>query len=246
MKSSHPQLSIIIPAYNEESRLPPTLDKIQRYMSKKKLEYELILVNNASNDKTPIIMKEFRERNGFTKVLTTEKKGKGLAVKTGIMAASGRYILFTDADLPTPIEEIEKFISCLSNGNDLAYGTRNTSQSKILVKQPFLRRLLGKAMKLYTIIFIFPRKPRPTDTQCGFKMYKKKVARELFRRQTLNGGMFDVEIMYIAKKHHYKMSEVSVIWENKKQSKVNIIKSVITNPFKLLSIPLKDFLGYYN
>lgn len=242
------EISIVIPAYNEANRLPATVERIIQLISSMNIEYELILVNNASKDGTLEYMNSFASahKNINVKVLSTPTKGKGLAVKTGMLSAVGKYVLFTDADLSTPIEEIEKLLPFVKEDYDVAYGTRAMKESVIVTPQPLHRRLLGTALKVILSFLIFTLPPRPTDTQCGFKMYKRDAVRLLFSRQTLDGGMFDVEIIYIGRKHHLMMKEVPVLWaDDSKNSKVNIWKSMITNPAKLVGIRLKDILGYY-
>lgn len=211
-------LSIVIPAFNEEKRLPLSLRKILDFFEKRSETTEIIVVDDGSTDSTvEVIQNQFPQ----VRVLQLEKNyGKGAAIRLGMLSSKGNYILFCDADLSTPIYEIDKLIPKLNDGYDIAIGSRAIDPSLIKLHQPFYREFMGKTfnkiVQLFTISGI-------KDTQCGFKMFKNAVAYELFSKSKINGFSFDVEILFLARKSNYKIAEVPVEWYNDSKTKVNPI-----------------------
>ncbi len=205
-------LSIVIPAYNEEKRILETLNRITDYFKNRSEVYEIIVVNDGSTDKTKELIEDFLKKNNFM---------SQIAVRTGVLSSIGELILFTDADLSTPIEEYEKLLSYIRNGYDIAIGSRALKESKIVVRQPFYREIAGKAfnkvVQLLTVKGI-------NDTQCGFKLFKGDVGREIFSKCNLNGFSFDFEFLFYAKKLNYKIIEVPVIWMHREHSKVKLLR----------------------
>lgn len=213
------ELSIVIPAYNEEKRIKNTLYRIINYFEYKEFKYEIIVVNDGSTDNTVNIVKGVKNKK--IKVLTNNPNmGKGYAVKRGVLAAKKKHILFSDADLSTPIEEIEKFLPYLHN-YDVLIGSRNLKESDIQVKQPFIRSKLGKSFPFLVRCLLLKN---IKDTQCGFKLFQKHTIKPIFEKQTLNGFSFDGEILYIAQKLNYKIKEIPITWINSLGSKVNTLK----------------------
>ncbi len=242
----HIFLSIVIPAYNESNRILPSLDKISEYFSRKKIKYEVIIVNDGSPDNTSEVAGSFcRKHREFRLISYKKNRGKGYATKKGVLSAKGSYILFTDADLSAPIEEWESLFKWIKKGNDFAFGSRSLDIKKVKLKQPFYRRFFAFLAKVYArcVIFTFTNPPR--DAQCGFKMFTRKSAFFLFGKQRLDGGMFDTEIIYLAKKFNIKAKEVPVVWVNNPDSKINFIKCVIFDPIDLAKIRIWDMLGRY-
>jgi dolichyl-phosphate beta-glucosyltransferase len=233
-------ISIIIPAYNEEKRIDSTIKKILIYSKKRFNKYEIILVDDASIDKTTKIVSKYKK----VKILKNKKnKGKGYSIKKGIFNAKYEFILFTDSDLATPIFELEKLIDKINKGYDIVISSRNLKTSKIITKQPIYRQFLGKIFPyLVKLIVISNIK----DTQCGFKLFKKDVAVIIAKKQTLNRYCFDVEQLLIAKKMGFKIKEIGVKWIDKKGSKVNIIKDSLQMLIDLFIIKYKSLRGYYN
>lgn len=228
------ELSIVIPAYNEEKRISDSLKKVISFFDKNKEDYELLVVNDGSKDKTVEIIKEFSKNNKRVKLIDYKtNRGKGYAVKTGVLAANGKKILFSDADLSTPIKEYEKLNEWYKKGFDICVGSRRLSGSKIYVKQPLHRRIIGKAfVTLVKMLSSLDLK----DTQCGFKLYNAKKAKKIFLKQKIDGFSFDVEVLYLAKKNGYSIKEVPVEWnDSERYSKVNPVKE----SFKMLSDLIK-------
>jgi len=224
------EISIIIPAYNEERRILPTLEKVYGYFSeKRKMDFEIIVVDDGSKDNTEKVIKNFaKDKFERVKLIKHRKnKGKGAAVKTGVLEARGDLILFTDADLSTPIEEFEKLKKTIERGYDIVIGSRGLPESKIVVPQPWYRRYIGRLFPLFVRLIVMKN---IRDTQCGFKMFKKKIAKELFANLETSGFAFDVEILFRALKKNYSVKEIPIIWINSPASKVTFLKG----PIKML------------
>ncbi len=210
-------LSIIIPAYNEEKRLPASLVKVQEYLAGSKWEFsEIIVVDDGSRDRTAQVA-----RDAGVKVLQNPgNRGKGYSVKHGMLAATGEWSLLTDADLSSPIGEVEKLWDAAErSGAEVAIGSRAVDRSLVGVHQSFAREMSGRifnaAMRVVTGL---PFK----DTQCGFKLFESAAAQQVFRRQQLDGFGFDVEVLFIARRLGYASIEVPVRWDNVEGTKVSL------------------------
>ena len=215
-------LSIVIPCYNEEQRLPQTIEQIERYLEGKD-DYELILVDDGSSDGTRMVMDTAAERNRFVRVeALPHNRGKGRALAEGVAAAKGSEILVTDADLSTPIEELPKLQGELERGAGVAIASRALKGSRVEVAQPFYRVLMGKAFNLLVQAVLLPG---IWDTQCGFKLFRADVAHDVFAELTTDGFGYDPEVLYRAKRRGVKIAEVPVIWRNSAPTKVSPIKS---------------------
>ncbi len=213
------KVSIVIPAYNEENRLPATLKKITDYLKTKNLENEIIVVDDGSEDRT--IQVAIREG---VKILKNPKNiGKGYSVKRGVLSATGDYIFFMDADLSTPIEEIDKFLLYLEKYDyDIVIGSRASKDAEIIKHQAKLRERMGKIFNFFVrILFNLPYK----DTQCGFKGFRKEVAKTLFPNIKIKGFAFDVEVLLKAREKNYRIKELGVRWINSPNSRVKISSS---------------------
>lgn len=236
-------LSIVIPAYNESKRLPKTLDRISNYLNQKRWSDEIVVVDDGSNDNTKDIAYEFCKINPNIKLLINPiNKGKGYSVRRGILDSRGKYILFTDADLSTPIEDVEKLMSHIDKGYDIAIGSRSIKGSRVILHQPFARQSMGKIFNKIVQIFTVRK---IIDTQCGFKLFTNKAAKAIFTYQRLNEFSFDVEALFIAKKFNLKIKEVPVTWCNSPSSKVRILKDPILMLFDLLRIRFYELMGFY-
>lgn len=233
-------LSVVIPAYNEEQRILPTLEKINSYFRSKDYTFEMIVVDDGSTDKTSSLINNL----SFEVTLLRNEKniGKGYSVKRGVSSAHGKYILFTDADLSTPIEETEKLICSLEEGADVAIGSRALPTSLIRIRQPWWREGMGKVFNLFVQGLVFKG---VKDTQCGFKCFRREVARRLFYQQKIKGFSFDVEILFLAKNLGYKIKEIPVIWVNSKDSKVHPIIDATKMLFELFRIRLNYLRNWY-
>ena len=213
-------LSIIVPAYNEEKRLGRTLEKIRTYFQEKDYAYEVIVVDDGSSDNTVFVASDsLLAKESMLKIVKNEvNRGKGYSVRRGMADAVGELILFTDADLSTPIEEIEKLKLYLSDGFDAAIGSRSIKGSEVKSPQPKYRVLMGKTFNLMVRAVVLRGF---IDTQCGFKLFKKNCIENVLPEMKIDGFSFDVEMLYIATRNGYKIKEVPVVWIDYKGSKVN-------------------------
>jgi len=227
-------LSIVVPAYNEEKRLPKTLVEIDKYLRKQSYEYEIIVVNDGSKDKTAEIVKSLKFKVQNLKLIDNkENKGKGAVVRQGLLEAEGEYRLFTDADNSTSIDQVEKLLPYFKEGFDIVIGSRDVKGAVISNPQPWYRIILGNVFNL--MVQIITGLWGIWDTQCGFKALSANVANDIFPRCKINRWAFDPEILIIAKKLDYKIKEVPIVWENDPESKVKL-KGMIKMGFDLLRI----------
>ena len=222
-ETARPRLSVVVPCYNEEQRLPRTIEGIERYFEAKRIPYELILVDDGSVEGTRMIMDRAAEQNSNVRVeALPHNRGKGRAIATGVAVARGSEILVTDADLSTPIEELEKLQAALDNGVGVAIGSRSVKGSRVEVSQPIYRVLMGKTFNLIVQALLLPG---IWDTQCGFKLFRADVARAAFDGLTSERFGYDPEVLYRAKKQGVKIAEVPVVWRNSTPTKVSPISS---------------------
>ena len=219
------QFSIVIPAYNEETRLPPTVLETIRWCSVRNLDFELIIADDGSQDRTLALARLFEESNHRVRALACPHMGKGAAVRMGVLNAKGRLILFMDADGATPLDEIPKLVAALEQGSDVAIGSRVPKRSgEIEVETSLHRKLIGRSFAFFVNLFACEG---ITDTQCGFKMFRKDAAAAIFSRQRTQGFAFDVEILFIAKRLSLSIAEIPVNWVAQPNSKVNLITDSI-------------------
>jgi dolichyl-phosphate beta-glucosyltransferase len=218
-----PHLSVVVPAYNEEKRLPRTIEQIERYLDGRRVSYELILVDDGSSDGTRKVMDEAARRNPRVRLeVLAKNRGKGRALATGVAVARGDQVLITDADLSTPIEELEKLESALKAGAGVAIASRSIKGSRIEVPQPIYRMLMGKVFNLIVQLVLLPG---IWDTQCGFKLFRADVACPVFAALTTDGFGYDPEVLYLAKRRGVRIAEVPVVWRNSAPTKVMAIRS---------------------
>jgi dolichyl-phosphate beta-glucosyltransferase len=218
-----PELSIVVPCYNEEQRLPRTIEQIERYLAARGVSYELILVDDGSSDGTRKIMEAAAERNAAVRLeALAQNRGKGRALAEGVAAARGAEILVTDADLSTPIEEIDKLMAELDKGAGVAIASRALKGSRVEVSQPIYRVLMGKVFNLLVQAVLLPG---IWDTQCGFKLFRADVAHDVFAALTTDGFGYDPEVLYRAARRGVRIAEVPVVWRNSAPTKVSPIKS---------------------
>jgi dolichyl-phosphate beta-glucosyltransferase len=213
-------LSIIIPAHNEESRLSKTLEEILAFTSSQPFSSEIIIVENASIDRTLTIARDYAGKNLLISVIHDERPGKGLAVKTGMLAASGDYRFICDADLSMPAFEISRFIPPALEGVDIGIASRE-APGAIRYNEPPMRHFAGRVFNTLVRLIVLPGLQ---DTQCGFKCFSRHAAETLFPLQTIPGWTFDVEILAIAQKMGFKIAEVPIPWYYQGDSKVRVIK----------------------
>lgn len=247
-----PGLSIIIPAYNEARRLPNTLRAIDDYVTSLGAPAEIVVADDGSSDETLPIARAFTPRTAAYHVLSLPHRGKAATVRDGVLAANGEYILFTDADLSTPIEYATRLTAALDAGADVAIGSREGSGAT-RVREPGYRHIMGR---IYNLMVRVIAVPGINDTQCGFKAFKRAVAIDLFSSARLHTGDnvvrgarvtgFDVEILHLARRRGYTIAEVPVFWEHAAGSKVHPLRDAFRMTGDVLRVRLNAILGRYD
>ncbi|MEE9614041.1 MAG: dolichyl-phosphate beta-glucosyltransferase [Thermodesulfobacteriota bacterium] len=235
-------LSIVIPAYNEEKRLPDTLIKIRDYLNRQDYTWEIIVVDDGSADNTIGAAREALGEEGLTVIGNRTNSGKGWSVRRGMLAAKGEVVLFSDADLSTPIEELDKMLPLIREGCDIVIGSRALPDSDIVVPQPRHRQTMGKIFNLLVRGILLGGF---RDTQCGFKCYRGEAARAVFGLQRLAGFAFDVEDLYIAGKLGLKVKELPIRWLDSPDSRVGLVGGSSSMLLDLFRIRLYDLAGMY-
>ena len=235
-------LSIVIPAHNEESRLPGTLEQVFRFIEKQSFASEVIVVENGSADRTYEIAQEFTKKNANLRVIQNDWRGKGLAVQRGVKEARGEYVFLCDADLSMPIEEISKFIPPQLKNVDIAIASRE-APGAVRYHEPYYRHFTGRVFNTLIRWLVLPTLQ---DTQCGFKCIRANVARDIFRYQTLTGWAFDVELLYIARHHKYQVVEIPIDWYFNADSKISIFRDSLRMFLDLLLIRRNARRGLYD
>jgi glycosyltransferase involved in cell wall biosynthesis len=237
-------LSIIVPAYNESARLPETLRRIEDYFTRSHWDFhEILVVDDGSRDATLEAARGFANGNPNIRVLSNPgNRGKGYSVRHGMLEAKGQWRLFSDADLSTPIDELDKLWGRLNeSGAQIAIGSRALDRSLIGVHQPGFRESAGK---VFNAVMRGVTGLPFADTQCGFKIFRDDAAREVFARQTLERFGFDVEVLFVARKLGYKAVEVPVRWNHAEGSKVGMFTGL--HAFgELAEVRFNDLMGYY-
>jgi len=218
----NPFFSIIIPAHNEQNRLPDTLEQVLRFLQEQSFTSEVIVVENESTDDTYKIAREFADAHENLRVLQSER-GKGTAVRRGMLEARGEYRFMCDADLSMPVEEIAKFLPPALDDFDVAIASREAKGS-VRYNEPAYRHFGGRGINFIIQTLILPGL---NDTQCGFKCFRANVADDLFSRQTLRGWSFDIELLYIARCHGYRIREIPIHWQHFSDSKVSALRDAL-------------------
>ncbi len=237
-----PFLSIIIPAYNEENRLPRTLRQVFEFLEQQNFLFEIIVVENGSSDRTFDVAQEYAQTRPQIIVLSETQRGKGNAVKRGMLKARGEYRFICDADLSMPIEEVLKFLPPKLTNFDIAIGSRE-APGAIRYNEPPYRHIGGRAINLIIRLFILSGLQ---DTQCGFKCFRAEVAESLFRQQTLTGWSFDIEILYLARRKKLHIKEIPIDWYYFADSKVSAIRDALKMISDIFRIHLNALQGKYD
>ncbi|HAE59455.1 MAG TPA: glycosyl transferase [Anaerolineae bacterium] len=237
---SNPFLSIIIPAHNEETRLPETLAQVVQFLETQPYSAEVVVVENASRDNTLKIARDFAARYPIIRTIHEDLPGKGRAVHTGMLAAGGEYRFFADADLSMPIAEVNRFLPPAIDV-PIAIASRE-APGAIRYDEPAYRHITGRVFNSLIRMLVLPDLQ---DTQCGFKMFRAEVAQELFSKQTLMGWSFDVELLYIARLHKLPILEIPIPWYFNPESKVSVLRDSWRMFRDLLLIRRNGRLGKY-
>lgn len=216
-------LSLIIPAYEEQDRIARALETIQAYLASCGRPCEIIVVDDGSRDNTCQVAQEYAARSTSVRVITyPDNRGKGYAVRQGVAASRGAYVAFSDADLSTPIEELDKLFAAMDKGYDIAIGSRAIKGSKLILHQPLYRELGGKVLNLVIQALALPG---IKDTQCGFKLFRGDLAREIFPMCFVNSWGFDVEVLYVARKGGHSIAEIPVVWKHTPGSTIRPLRA---------------------
>jgi dolichyl-phosphate beta-glucosyltransferase len=238
MSAEAPRISIVLPAYNEAASIGRTLELAHAYLQRESLDYELIVSADGNDGTRETAQAVAKERGRTTVIGYPERRGKGHGVRSGVQVARGEIIGFTDADNKTPIEELAKVLPWFDEGYDLVIGSRASSESLITKRQPLYRRagsrVFALAMHVATGLWEIQ------DTQCGFKFFRADVARDLFARQTVEGYMFDVEILALALRSRYRIKQVGIRWADDGDSRLELLSGNWRNMKDLLKISWRN------
>lgn len=236
-------LSVVIPAYNEALRLPETLVLLREFLQKQNYSYEVLIINDGSEDNTAEVVKEMLpEFKGLVLIDNQQNSGKGKVVRQGVLAAQGEYRLFMDADGSTPVQEIGKLLKEVP-AYQIVIGSRYLHSGSIKVKQPWKRRFLSRSGNFLIRLLLVPG---IKDTQCGFKLFSAKAAQDIFSRQTMSGWSFDLELLTIARHLGYAIKEVPVDWFDAKRSTLRATKAAWRSLRDLWQIRRNLKLNLYN
>lgn len=233
-------LSVIIPAHNEESRLPDTLEQVFHFLEGQSFTSEIIVVENGSSDRTFEVAQDFAKMHNNVRVMQSAR-GKGAAVKHGMLEAQGEYRFMCDADLSMPVEEISKFIPPALNDFEIAIASREAKGS-MRYNEPRYRHLGGRGINYIIQALILPGL---NDTQCGFKCFSAKIAEDIFKQQTLDGWSFDIELLYLARKHNYRVREIPIDWYYHPETKVSAVRDALRMIRDIFQIHANAWRGRY-
>ncbi len=237
------RLSIVIPVYNEAAIITQTLQKVDAYMSAKGHRSEVIIVDDGSTDSTATLVAEFARGKPEVRLVSNDtNQGKGFSIRHGVQESRGEFVLFSDADLSTPIEEADKLLAWLEKGYDVAIGTRGTGNGTVYVPQPPIRLLAGKT---FSLIQRAVAGVNIGDTQCGFKAYTRNAANKIFPMQRIRGFAFDVENLYLAQKLGFRIRPVPVDWVNNRDSRVRFLNDSLRMLADLVAIRVNSVRRLY-
>ena len=241
---SDPQLSIIIPAFNESARIEATLVRVMECVEREQWDAEVLVVDDGSGDETASIVERWMERHSRLHLIRNPgNRGKGYSVRNGLLQAAGEVVLFTDADLSSPMEEANRLIEAIRAGADVAIGSRWLDRTRQTIHQPLYRQFFGRCFNAVTRGAMgLPFK----DTQCGFKAFRRDVARIIFRLQTIERWGFDPEILFIARKLRFSVVEVSVTWGHDERSRISYLKDGIKMLEDMVTIRWNSLVGRYD
>lgn len=239
-----PVYSIVIPAYNESARLGATLAKVLAYVHQQEWDAEVIVVNDGSRDNTAEIVRSMAEKDPILRLIENPgNRGKGYSVRNGMLHAEGRIILFSDADLSSPIEEAPKLLQALEAGADVAIGSRWLRAETQTQRQPFHRQVFGR---IFNLLLRISLGLQFADTQCGFKAFKRPAVEAVFPLQKIERWGFDPEILFLARKFGYKIKEVPVLWGHSGGTRINPLVDGSRMVTEMFHIRWNDLTGKYD
>lgn len=239
------EISIVIPAYNEETLILNTLESLREYMATRSENYEFIVVDDGSNDRTAATIQDWQKKmNADLQLLINQKNmGKGFSIRRAVQASRGQYVIFIDADLPYELYAIDNFLSALKNGYDLAVGSRVLPGAEVR-GVPFYRYIAGQVFSWMVQLVLFTGLP---DTQCGFKSFRSMAAKEIFRRTSIDGFGFDVEMLFVARKLKFAIQPIAVhMIEHRQRSRVRLFSDSLRMFSNLFTVRVKDWQGKYD
>jgi glycosyltransferase involved in cell wall biosynthesis len=241
---AHPQLSIVIPAYNESARIEAALQRVLGCIQERGWDAEVLVVDDGSRDTTAAIVQQWMTTNPrLHLVQNIGNRGKGYSVRNGLLQAAGEIVMFTDADLSSPMEEAERLIAAIHDGADVAIGSRWMDRTRQTIHQPLYRQFFGRCFNAVTrTVMGLPFK----DTQCGFKAFRRPAAQVIFRLQTIERWGFDPEILFIARKLKYSIREVPVTWGHDERSRISYLKDGIKMLEDMAVIRFNSLAGRYD
>ena len=241
---AHPELSIVVPAYNESARIENALKRILSCVQEQGWNAEVLVVDDGSNDNTAAIVQGWMEKHSNLHLIQNPgNRGKGYSVRNGLLQAAGEIVMFTDADLSAPMEEAERLFSAVRNGADVAIGSRWLDRARQTIHQPLYRQFFGRCFNWITrTVMGLPFK----DTQCGFKAFKRSAAQVIFRLQTIERWGFDPEILFIARKLGYEIREVPVTWGHDERSRISYLKDGLKMLEDMARIRSNSLAGRYD
>jgi dolichyl-phosphate beta-glucosyltransferase len=238
---SKPRLAVVVPAYNEQGRISPTLARLDEYLKAQPYTSKVAVVSDGSTDLTAKIVTEFAATHaGFELVDSQPNRGKGFVVRKGMLETEAEWLLFSDADLAAPIEEVEKLWRAVEKGVPIAIGSRPLKESSLEIRQPWYREMAGRSFNLAVQLFAVRG---IKDTQCGFKLFRQDVARDVFQRCKLDGFGFDFEALMIARDLGYEIAEVPIRWSHQEGSKVNMLRDGLRMLSELVKLRLAGKKG---
>ena len=239
-----PQYSIVIPAYNESARIGRALTEVLRTLDEKHWDAEVLVVNDGSTDNTAAIVESFVAKDHRVRLLQNgTNRGKGYSVRNGLLHGSGNIVMFTDADLSSPMPEAERLFAAIRDGADVAIGSRWLGTSRQTIHQPLYRQFFGRCFNLVTRMIM--RLPF-ADTQCGFKAFRRGAAQTIFRLQRIERWGFDPEILFISLKRGFNIKEVPVTWGHDERSRISYLRDGLKMLEELIYVRWNSLVGVYN
>ncbi|MFQ5766684.1 MAG: dolichyl-phosphate beta-glucosyltransferase [Acidobacteriota bacterium] len=238
-----PTLSVVLPTYNEQEGIATAIDKIRAYFKSRNLTGEILVVDDGSTDETVASAAACAPGTPAVRLLPGNRnRGKGEAVRRGMLAARGDFILFTDADLSTPMTEFDRFSDLLKKGNPVVIGSRKLDPGRVIIKQPFYRQFMGRIFSWMARCLL---NPEVTDFTCGFKAFRREVATTLFSPLTLDGWAFDAELLQLAQIRRIPVMEVPVQWSNRAGSRVRLWRDIPQAAADLVRLLWRRWRGHY-